>query len=61
MRKYAIEYLIFLIKKHGYNILRNTKNRILITINSIVIDIKLASNSILYNWLSKFKKMGIML
>ena len=71
VHKSAIEYLIALIKKHGYDILRNGKNRIysknfklqtinriLInheSINSVAIDIGLASNGILHNWLSKFK------
>ena len=69
-----IRYLIALIKKHGYDILRNGKNRIysknfklqtinriLInheSINSVAIDIGLASNGILHNWLSKFKENG---
>ena len=72
-----IKYLIALIKKHGYNVLREDKNRvyskdfklqtinrILInheSINSVAIDIGLTSSGILDNWLSKFKKMGIML
>ena len=74
VRKSAIEYLIALIKKHGYDILRSGKNRIysknfklqtinriLInheSINSVAIDIGLASNGILHNWLSKFKENG---
>ena len=69
-----IKYLFALIKKHGYNILRNGKNRIyskdfklqtinriLInheSINSVAIDIGLASDGILHNWLSKFKENG---
>ena len=72
-----IKYLIALIKKHGYNVLREDKNkvyskdfklqiinRILInheSINSVAIDIGLTSSGILDNWLSKFKKMDIML
>ena len=67
-----IKYLIALIKKHGYNVLREDKNRvyskefklqainrILInheSINSVAIDIGLTSSGILDNWLSKFKK-----
>jgi len=67
-----IKYLIALIRKHGYNILRNGKNRayskdfklqiinrVLInheSINSVAIDIALTSNGILHNWLSKFKE-----
>ncbi len=67
-----INYLIVLIKKHGYDILRNGKNRVyskdfkLHTINRVLvnresvrqvaIDIGLASSGILHNWLSKFKE-----
>ena len=74
LSKSTIEYLIALIKKHGYDILRNGKNRIysknfkLQTINRILInhesinfvalDIGLVSPGILHNWLSKFKKNG---
>ena len=74
VHKSAIEYLIALIKKHGYNVLREDKNkvyskdfklqtinRILInheSINSVAIDIGLTSSGILDNWLSKFKKNG---
>ena len=69
-----IKYLITLIEKYGNNILRKGKNRayskefklqainrILInyeSINSVAIDIGLASNGILHNWLSKFKENG---
>ena len=72
--KSTINYLISLIKKHGYDILRNGKNRVyskefkLLTINRILvnresprqvaIDIGLASNGILHKWLSKFKENG---
>jgi len=72
--KSTINYLISLIKKHGYDILRNDKNRVyskefkLLTINRILvnhesprqvaINIVLTSNSILHNWLSKFKENG---
>ena len=72
--KSTINYLISLIKKHGYDILRNGKNRVyskefkLLTINRILvnhesprqvaINIVLTSNSILHNWLSKFKENG---
>ena len=67
-----IKYLVTLIKKHGYDILRKDKNRmyskdfklqiinrILInheSINSVAIDIGLTSPGILHNWLSKFKE-----
>ena len=69
-----IRYLITLIKKHGYDILRKDKNRtyykdfklqiinrILISnefINSVTLDIGLVSSSILHNWISKFKENG---
>ena len=69
-----IRYLIALIKKHGYDILRKDKNRtyskvfklqiinrILInheSINSIALDIGLIFSGILNNWLSKFKENG---
>ena len=72
IRESNIKYLITLIKKHGYNILREDKNRvyskdfklqainrILInheSINSVAIDIGLTSSGILDNWLSKFKE-----
>ena len=69
-----IRYLIALIKKHGYDILRKNKNRtyskdfklqiinrILInheSVNSVAINIGLVSPGILHNWLSKFKENG---
>ena len=69
-----IKYLIALIEKHGYDILREDKNRvyskdfklqtinrILInheSINSVAINIGLVSPGILHNWLSKFKENG---
>ena len=69
-----IKYLITLIEKHGYDILRKDKNRvyskdfklqminrILIShgsVNSVAIDIGLLALAILYNWLSKFKENG---
>ena len=74
VHKSNIEYLIALIKKHGFDILRKDKNRlyskdfklqiidrILVnheSINSVAIDIGLTSSGILDNWLSKFKKNG---
>ena len=67
-----IRYLIALIKKHGYDILRKNKNRtyskdfklqiinrILInheSVNFVALDIGLVSSGILHNWLSKFKE-----
>ena len=72
--KSTINYLIALIEKHGYDILRNDKNKYyskefkLQTINrvlvnfesarSVAIDIGLISRGILDNWLSKFKENG---
>ena len=56
-----IKYFIALIKKHGYTILRNGKNRILSnyeSVNSVAIDIGLPSDTILHNWLLKFKENG---
>ena len=69
-----IKYLIALIEKHGYDILRNDKNRvyskdfklqiinrILVnheSVNSVAIDVGLASSGLLHNWLSKFKENG---
>lgn len=74
VRESNIRYLIALIKKHGYDILRKDKNRtyskdfklqiinrILIkheSINSVALDIGLGSSGILNNWLSKFKENG---
>ena len=74
VHKSTIEYLISLIKKHGYDILRNDKNkyyskefklqtinRIIVnheSINSVAIDVGLASSYLLHNWLSKFKENG---
>ena len=67
-----IKYLVDLIEKHGYDILRKDKNRIYSkdfklqiinrilvnheSINSVAIDIGLPAPSILHNWLSKFKE-----
>ena len=69
-----IRYLTSLLEKHGYDILRENKNRVhskdfkLQTINrilinhesiySVAIDIGLPSSGILHNWLSKFKENG---
>ena len=65
--KSTIEYLITLIKKYGYNTLKNGKNRVYskelklqtinrILINSVAINIDLTSNGILHNWILKFKE-----
>ena len=69
-----IKYLIALIEKYGYDILRKDKNRayskdfklqiinrILInheSVNFVALDIGLVSPGILHNWLSKFKENG---
>ena len=74
IRESNIKYLITLIEKYGNNILRKDKNRvyskdfklqiinrILIShesVNSVAIDVGLASSSILHNWLLKFKENG---
>ena len=74
IRESNIKYLVDLIEKHGYDILRKDKNRVhskdfkLQTINrilinhesiySVAIDIGLPSSGILHNWLSKFKENG---
>ena len=72
IRKSNIKYLIRLIEKHGYNILRNGKNkyyskefkektinRVIMENQSIIsvsIDVGLTSNGILSNWLKKYKE-----
>ena len=69
-----IKYLVRLIDKHGYDILRTSKNRIFSTIEKeriinrvilnnesvcyIVIDEGLLGNGILFNWIKKYKEMG---
>lgn len=67
-----LKYLVRLLKKHGYNILRNGKNRyyskefkeliinrVLVkkeSITSVAIDIGLSSEGILVNWIKKYKE-----
>ena len=74
VRKDLIKYLIRLIDRHGYDILRTNKNRIFTTyekeriinrvlINnepacSVAIDEGLLSNGILFNWIKYYKEMG---
>lgn len=74
MNKSNIKYLISLIKKHGYDVLKNGKNRFYSkdfklqtinrvlynneTIKQVAIDIGLSSSGILCNWLSKFMENG---
>lgn len=72
MNAHSLIYLIKLLKRHGYNILRNGKNRyyskefkeiainrVLIgkeSINSVAIDIGLIGHNILSNWIKKYKE-----
>ena len=72
MNIHTLEYLVRLLNKHGYHILRNNKNkyysrelkkiainRILIgkeSMNFVAIDIGLPSRSILHNWIKKYKE-----
>lgn len=72
IRAGGIKYLVRLIGKHGYGILRNNKNRyyskefklqtinrVLInqeSIKSVAIDIGLSSQGILSNWIKKYKE-----
>jgi len=74
IRREKIYYLENLIDKHGYDILRTTKNqtyskydkeriinRVLLnneTINSVSIDEGLLSCGMLNNWIKKYKEMG---
>ena len=72
--KHNIQYLIWLIDKHGFDILRTIKNkeysrqfkenainRVLINnepIQTVAIDIGLLSDGILHNWLKKYRENG---
>ena len=74
IKKEKIQYLIRLINKHGYDILRTTHNksysrefkqnaieRVLLkneTINSVAIDIGLSGDGMLHNWINKYKENG---
>ncbi len=74
VRKDLIKYLIRLIDRHGYDILRTNKNRnftsyekeqiinrVLIdneSACSVAIDEGLLSNGILFNWIKNYKNMG---
>ena len=74
VRPSHIDYLIQLIRRHDYDILRNGKNRFYSkefklqtinrvlynneSINGVAIDIGLSSPGILCNWLSKFIENG---
>ena len=70
----GVNYLVRLIDRHGYDILRKSKNReypryikqqainrVLInneSVWSVAIDIGLPSNGMLVNWIKKYKEMG---
>ena len=70
----GVNYLVRLINRHGYDILRKSKNReypryikeqainrVLISnesVWSVVIDIGLPSNGMLFNWIKYYKEMG---
>ena len=72
--KHNIQYLVWLINKHGFDILRTSKNnyypkdfketainRVLINnepIQSVAIDIGLLSDGMLHNWIKKYKENG---
>jgi len=74
VRSSVISYLISLIDKHGFDILRKTRNKIYekyekqnaidrVLINgeaiwAVALDIGLPSKSILNNWISKYKENG---
>ena len=74
MTKHNIQYLVWLIDKHGFDILRTTKNkeypkqfkedainRVLKdneAIQSVAIDIGLLSDGMLHNWIKKYKENG---
>ena len=74
MTKHNIQYLVWLIDKHGFDIFRTTKNkeyprqfkeeainRVLIDnepIQAVAIDIGLLSDGMLHNWIKKYKENG---
>ena len=74
MTKHNIQYLVWLIDKHGFDILRTIKNkeysrqfkenainRVLINnepIQTVAIDIGLLSDGMLHNWIKNYKEMG---
>ena len=74
MTKHNIQYLVQLVDKHGFDILRTTKNkeypkqfkedainRVLIDnepIQTVAIDIGLLSDGMLHNWIKKYKENG---
>ena len=72
--KHNIQYLVWLINKHGFDVLRTSKNkeypkqfkedainRVLIDnepIQAVAIDIGLLSDGMLHNWIKKYKENG---
>ena len=74
IRSEGVEYLIRLINKHGFDVLRTSKNkyysikekeriinRVLIDgegINAVALDEGLASRGMLQNWIKKYRDMG---
>lgn len=74
IKRKKVQYLIRLINKHGYDILRTTNNklysrefkqnaidRVLLkneSINSVAIDIGLCGDGMLHNWINKYKQNG---
>lgn len=74
IRKDVIKYLVRLIAKHGYDVLRTSKNRkftsyekekiinrVLLnneSARSVAIDEGLLSQGMLQNWIKKYKEMG---
>ena len=74
MTKHNIQYFVWLIDKHGFDILRTIKNkefsrqfkenainRVLINnepIQTVAIDIGLLSDGMLHNWIKKYKENG---
>ena len=74
IRKDNLKYLVRLIDKHGYDILRTNWNRTFSSIEkeriinrvllnnesvcSVAIDEGLLGNGILFNWIKKYKEMG---
>ena len=74
IRTCSIDYLVSLIDKHGYDILRTTKNKVhtkyekqeaidRVLLNgesawSVAIDIGLLSYGMLQNWIKKYREMG---
>ena len=69
-----VQYLYYLIRRHGFDILRTTKNkkypkdfkqeainRVLLNneaIQTVAIDIGLPNDGMLHNWIKKYKEIG---